>query len=141
MWFLETKDLDRLELVEVSDESTPTYAILSHTWYIEVSFQDMQELSQSKWFEKQPLEQPNTALDTSFYILGLFQSGIPGDNVRISLTVGLEHKPGGGWGVWHLEQATKSEDLDKEVRSIRDQIASIRQADARGEQAPVVKIH
>ncbi|KAI3322060.1 hypothetical protein HD806DRAFT_135496 [Xylariaceae sp. AK1471] len=50
MWLLNTDRLDRLELVEVSEEFAPRYAILSHTWgREEVTFQDIQAFSRRQW--------------------------------------------------------------------------------------------
>ncbi|KAJ2993972.1 hypothetical protein NUW58_g1676 [Xylaria curta] len=50
MWLLNTDRLDRLELVEFSEEFTPNYAILSHTWgEEEVTFQDIQAISSRQW--------------------------------------------------------------------------------------------
>ncbi|KAI1325519.1 heterokaryon incompatibility protein-domain-containing protein [Xylariaceae sp. FL0255] len=49
MWLLDIKDLDNLKLVQVSEESAPKYAILSHTWGDEeVSFQEVQALIQAQ---------------------------------------------------------------------------------------------
>ncbi|KAI1359510.1 heterokaryon incompatibility protein-domain-containing protein [Xylaria arbuscula] len=46
MWLLSTNKLDRLRLVEFSEELAPKYAILSHTWgKEEVTFQEIQALS------------------------------------------------------------------------------------------------
>ncbi|KAI8630379.1 hypothetical protein F5Y19DRAFT_484255 [Xylariaceae sp. FL1651] len=47
MWLLDT---NKLELVEVSEESAPRYAILSHTWSKEeVTLQEIQEFSHRRW--------------------------------------------------------------------------------------------
>ncbi|GAP82993.2 putative HET domain-containing protein [Rosellinia necatrix] len=50
MRLLKTDKLDRLELVDVVESVTPTYAILSHTWGDEeVTLQELQSLSRGRW--------------------------------------------------------------------------------------------
>ncbi|KAI0449753.1 hypothetical protein F5B21DRAFT_519839 [Xylaria acuta] len=50
MRLLKTNKPDRLQLVEVSEEFAPEYAILSHTWgNEEVMFQDIQALGRRQW--------------------------------------------------------------------------------------------